>query len=329
MNVDLVETIRNWDLNTSDQTVLNQFLSEAKLIYQSELRKFQLDNSDDIYFAWANKALHLYLIRISNKLDVKRIVVMAVPIGKNDKDKISYFDMSKETDNGIFIHSSKAKQIDLLFTQYGLSDQINPEEVLKSSIFQLYPGFTLKLWINQWIEGEMNHTKEHFSVPPVSLNFNDLGLHPQKFRIDQMVKAVDDKQFSCELYECIAAFEHEYYYPAAAGFGGIMESLLFKTLDNYGHSGSSAITNDPTFSNYISALKQYGLVDHRQESRLRSAFMIRNGVSHYNSGFTEVSDIENMMHGVENIFTSLFLPSQEWKKSHPNQRLPKPGDQKK
>ncbi|EEU31096.1 hypothetical protein HMPREF0501_00501 [Limosilactobacillus coleohominis 101-4-CHN] len=82
--------------------------------------------------------------------------------------------------------------------------------------------------------------------------------------------------------------------------------------------------SEPTLLDYLSALKKLGLIDRRQSNRIRATFIFRNSISHYNQGFTAVSDIESMLHGVENIFTTLYLPSQEWKEAHPNEQLSEP-----
>ena len=322
------DDIKQWDTNHSDQKVLDAFLKQAKELYQIELDKFDLDKDDEVYFSWANSFLHIYLIRIANSMDGKHIITMATPLTKENMDDITYLDFSQKTDNGLFLHSSEDEQIKMLFSQYGLKNTLDPQKVIKKSIFQLAPIYTVRSWINAWISKELSHAKEHFSISPINLEFNDLGLHPQKFKINEITKAVNDKQFTREFQECIAAFKHEFYYPAACGLGGVMESLLHKTLENYGHASSNVLTNDPTLGNYLTVLKKYGLVDRRQQNRIKASFMIRNSISHFNKGFTEVSDIENMLHGVENIFSSLFLQSQEWKKAHPNQRLPKLKDQK-
>ena len=74
-------------------------------------------------------------------------------------------------------------------------------------------------------------------------------------------------------------------------------------------------------------MKQFNLIDYRQTERIKAAFMLRNAISHYNQGFTEVDDIQSMLHGIENIYSTLYLPSQEWKENHPGQRLPEPNHQ--
>ena len=329
MDMDITWTIQNWGSGFQDKDVLNKFLLESKRAYKKELGKMELDSDDKIFFSWSSNFLHIYLVRIAHALDMKYLLVMAVQEENMSKDQITYIDKSSETDNVDFIHASDDQQKAMLFEIYGLKNVIKPEEVVKNSVYTLSVGTPPQLWTNRWIDKEMRHTKEHFSVPPIQHRFNNLGLHAQKFKIDAIIKAVNDPQFTRELEECMTVFEKEYYYPAAAGLGGIMESLLYKTLENYKRASNRILGSDPTLLDYLGVLKKFDLIDRRQSNRIRSVFTIRNSISHYNQGFAIVTDIQNMLQGIENIFTTLFLPSLEWKEAHPGQQLPEPDRQNK
>lgn len=319
--MDIAQKIMQWDANTEDKEVLEEFLLESKKAYNDELNKISLDDDDKIYFAWLQSYIHIYLIKISDSLNFNQIIVMATKAENDSRDKITYIDKAQETDDGHFTHSNEDQKLSMLFDTFGLKDVITPEAVIKKSVYFMSVVSSPELWINLWVDREMKHTKKHFSLPPIDLKFNNLGLHTQKFKLNQIVKAVNDEQFTRELEECMTVFEEEYYYPAAAGLGGIMESLLYKTLENYQRTSHKVLGSDPTLLDYLGALKRFNLIDRRQSNRIRAAFTIRNSISHYNQGFTEVSDIETMLHGIENIFTTLYLPSQEWKEAHPNEQL--------
>lgn len=324
MDMDIAHKIMQWNANTEDKEVLEEFLLESKKAYSDEIKKISLDDDDKIYFAWLQSYIHIYLIRISDSMNFNQIVVMATKVENDSKNEITYIDKTQETDNGHFIHSNEDQKLSMLFDTYDLKKVINPEAVIKKSVYFMSVGSSPELWINRWVDREMEHTKKHFSLPPIDLRFNNLGLHTQKFKLNQIIKAVNDEQFNRELEECMTVFEEEYYYPAAAGLGGIMESLLYKTLENYQRTSHKILGSDPTLLDYLGALKRFNLIDRRQSNRIRASFTIRNSISHYNQGFTEVSDIETMLHGIENIFTTLYLPSQEWKEAHPNEQLPEP-----
>lgn len=324
MDMDIAHKIMQWNANTEDKEVLEEFLLESKKAYSDEIKKISLDDDDKIYFAWLQSYIHIYLIRISGSMNFNQIVVMATKVENDSKNEITYIDKVQETDNGHFIHSNEDQKLSMLFDTYDLKKAINSEAVIKKSVYFMSIGSSPELWIDRWVDREMEHTKKHFSLPPIDLRFNNLGLHTQKFKLNQIIKAVNDEQFNRELEECMTVFEEEYYYPAAAGLGGIMESLLYKTLENYQRTSHKILGSDPTLLDYLGALKRFNLIDRRQSNRIRASFTIRNSISHYNQGFTEVSDIETMLHGIENIFTTLYLPSQEWKEAHPNEQLPEP-----
>lgn len=323
----LLQEILNWEYEYKDENKLNAFLENAKSYYQEEVTSAHLDDDDLIYFSWAKQPLHIYLIRTSGSLDFKQILVMALQENNLLKNKITYLDKTKETNNAQFKHSNEIEQLNYILSGSGMPKELKSENIIKNSIFTLSLSMITKIWINQWFDKEFNHTKQHFSTAPIKLKFNELGLHSQKFKLEEIIHIVDDPQFTRELEECMTVFEQEYYYPAAAGLGGVMESLLYKTLENYQRTSNKVLGSDPTLLDYLGALKRFDLIDRRQSNRIRSSFTIRNSISHYNPGFTEVSDIQSMLHGIENIYANLYLPSLRRKGSHPNQQLPEPNHQ--
>ena len=168
-----------------------------------------------------------------------------------------------------------------------------------------------------WAKKEFEAASSHFKNTPIEIfSFNDIGLHADKYAFKIIIDEIADDQFSVELDECLTAFEHELYYVCACGFGGILESILHFSLANYGLSGRG-FPKDPTASDLIGTLKSNKLIDQRQESYIKSIFMIRNSVSHHNSGFTSVSQCQTMMLGVEDLFTNIYQPSQVWHQAHP------------
>ena len=323
----LLSEMLNWDYKYKDTDKINKFLENAKKYYQEELSSAHLDDDDLIYFSWANQPLHFYVIRTAGNLNLNQFLVMASKEGNLSKDKITYIDKLKETSNAQFKHSNEQEQVISILGKADMLEIVNTENIIKSSIFTLSLASNTQIWISRWFGQELNHTKQYFSVAPIKLKYNELGLHSQKFKLEEIINAVNDPQFTRELEECMTVFEKEYYYPAAAGLGGVMESLLYKTLENYKRASNRVLGSDPTLLDYLGALKKFSLIDRRQSNRIRSAFTIRNSISHYNPGFTEVSDIQTMLHGVENIYTTLYLPSLRWKEVHPNQQLPEPSRQ--
>lgn len=324
---DNFNSMYKWSDKDIDENLLDSFLNSAKTNYLKQLNNAHLDESDSTFFIWSQQTLCVYLIRVSNNFDLNTLLVFATSTDSN-KDSIKYYNFLNETNNTQFIKLSLDDQLRFLLTNTNLKNSVKPNKIIENTIDSLVNFATPEKWANTFFTNEYNHAERHFKQIPIDqYNFNNLGLHSPKFKIKQIIDSVNDPQFSVELKECMDAYEHEYYYPAAAGLGGIMESLIRKTLENYKRASSRIISNDPTISNYLGALKQFDLVDYRQAERIKSTFMIRNAISHYNQGFTEVNDIQSMLHGIENIYSTLYLPSQEWKKQHPRQRLPKPDHQ--
>ena len=321
------DSIYKWSAQDVDEQLLNSFLKNAKNYYLNQLNNAHLDENDSTFFIWSQQSLCIYLIRVSHDYNLDTLLVFATTTS-DSKDSIKYYNFLSETNNTQFIKLYWDDQLRFLLTNTNLKDYVKPNEIIENTIDGLVNFATPAKWANTFFTKEYHHAENHFEQAPIDqYDFNNVGLHSPKFKIQQIINSVNDQQFSSEFKECMDAYEHEYYYPAAAGLGGIMESLLRKTLENYKRASSRIISSDPTVSNYLGALKQFNLIDYRQTERIKAAFMLRNAISHYNQGFTEVDDIQSMLHGIENIYSTLYLPSQEWKENHPGQRLPEPNHQ--
>jgi hypothetical protein len=289
-------------------------VEELKHAYDKNVAKASTDPNDETYFSWKNHNMTICVCKVSYTNGTFPIA-FAVSSGKEDELKI--FDFVKETNNYDFFNirtDNVQMQINYLLSK-GLLPEINSDSIVATSIsFFLY----LKEFITNWVSQEYKHASKHFSKTPIEIfNFNNLGLHAAKYKFDVMINTINNDQFSIELSECLYAYEHEKYYLCAAGMGGILESILYFSLENYKLIDRN-IPNNPTAFDFIRILKTNDLITRRDEDYIKSIFMLRNSVSHHNSGFTDASQCQAMMLGSRNIFATIFQPSKVWNKENPD-----------
>lgn len=108
---DIMFKIMNWNVGHQDEDILNSFLDRSYKAYQNELDKIQIDDDENIYFAWSKNNLHIYLVRVSDGLNMKLVIAMAAKEENLDKNKITYIDKSTETDYGNFTHANENEKL--------------------------------------------------------------------------------------------------------------------------------------------------------------------------------------------------------------------------
>ncbi|PIO83571.1 hypothetical protein BSQ39_08345 [Loigolactobacillus backii] len=298
-------------INEKTETIV---LEELKNAYNNEINKMHIDfETDKVFFSWLTQPLKIYMVLVpqKNSSHLQNVIVLAV---KNNKDELQILDLKEKITEYAFINFDINKQISFLIKEKLLD--LNPEEI--SSIISNGTITNVASIGENWAQSEYKHAGSHFKKPIIeTLNFNELGLHAAKYEFDTVIKEIADQQFTAELNECLSAFEHEFYYVCAAGLGGVLESILYFSLDNYKLIDRS-FPKDPTIFDFIRILKSNKIISRRDENYIKSNFLIRNSVSHYNSGFTNVSQCQTMMLGVRNLFSTIYLLSKEWKAKHPD-----------
>lgn len=308
------------DSNPTDieKTNYDGAVQEIKNAYDKNVKLATSESNDETYFAWKNKNMIIHNCIVSTRLGSAANLIFATP--SDTDDKLAIYNFKKETKNFDFFNFFREiDQISYLFSKHLLPEGIRESIILPS--INIYKS-SWSMFAADWVNNEYKTASKHFSMAPIELlNFNSIGLHAAKYKFETMIDTINDPQFTVELSECLNAYEHEKYYVAAAGLGGIIESLLYFTLDNYGMTGKG-FPNDPTLSDFLSALKNANLIDRRRIASIKSTFLLRNSISHYNSGFTSVDQCQSLMHGMTNIFNEYYLKSQSWHSENPGLSYP-------
>lgn len=290
----------------------NMVLNELKKSYKVEINRMHIDEKkDSVYFPWLVENLKIYFLFVPGSYSAD-LLVFAIP---HEKDSLQLLDFRKKITEYNFIQLNTEERISFLLKE-GLLD-IQPDKSVSIFIISNKFDTDIELMGIHWAQRLYNEAREHFKLSKIeTLDFDTLGLHAAKYQFKSMIKKISNKQFTVELDECLFAFEHELYYICGAGLGGLLESLLYFSLSNYGVE--KEVGKDPTMKDYIRVLNKYHLIDRRRENFIKSTFMIRNSISHYNTGFTNVDQCQMVMHGLTNSFSNIYMPSEKWKTTHPD-----------
>ncbi|MDT3394307.1 MAG: hypothetical protein LIR10_07020 [Bacillota bacterium] len=290
----------------------NKCLSFLKQSYLNEINKMQLDSSDKTFFSWLNYSMNIHLCIVPGSKINKLLVIAEKNPSEHDVLNIhDYTDSIRDYD----IENSGDSELIISYLVKHSYLKVNSRNIITQA---LNPFFEFKDQGILWAKNEYDNASNQFSKPSVKkLDFNKIGLHAARYEFDKMINTLDNKQFEIELSESLTAYEKGMFYVCAAGLGGIIESLLYYTLENYSLTGNG-FPNDPTLSDFLNKFKSVKLVDRRKINSIKATFQIRNSISHFNDGFTTVDQCNLLMSGIKNIYTNYYLPSLEWKNENPN-----------
>lgn len=210
----------------------------------------------------------------------------------------------KETNNIKFKLTERAEDKLKYLIDGAYLHSLYPENIISSSIDKVDAFF---LYTSSWIRREYRVAKSSLAYLPVNtINFNELRIHADKYQFKEMIDDISNEQFSSEFYECLEAYEREMFYVCAAGLGGVIEHLMYLTLEKNNMLDRS-FPDNPTYHDYVSHFSREPIkIDRRQKNFIKSVFMIRNSVSHFNSGFTGKENCQSLMSGIKNIYTNYY-----------------------
>ncbi|RRG06410.1 MAG: hypothetical protein DUD28_03060 [Lactobacillus sp.] len=303
--------LREISINEETEAVVLATLRKA---YETEIDRMHIDaDNDKVFFSWLAQPMTVYFLFIPQSVSNAMQGILCFAVNSNNNN-VKLIDYKGKIEEYAFKKYDAKKQLSFLINQKLLD--VQPESIC--AIIRAGIQTNLVSIGETWAQDEYKRAGSHFKKPVIeTLNFNELGLHAAKYEFNTVIQEIADQQFTAELNECLSAFEHEFYYVCAAGLGGVLESILYFSLDNYKLIDRS-FPKDPTIFDFIRILKSNKIINRRDENYIKSNFLIRNSVSHHNSGFTNVSQCQTMMLGVRNLFSTVYLPSKEWKAKHPD-----------
>lgn len=287
----------NDDFNT-------QLLSELKEDYITRAKEIIGDESSNSdLFSWLTNNMNIWVAICSSMSQFPCVLVFAEKSAEST-DRILIKDLMKETNNIKFKLTERAEDKLKYLIDGAYLHSLYPENIISSSIDKVDAFF---LYTSSWIRREYRVAKSSLAYLPVNtINFNELRIHADKYQFKEMIDDISNEQFSSEFYECLEAYEREMFYVCAAGLGGVIEHLMYLTLEKNNMLDRS-FPDNPTYHDYVSHFSREPIkIDRRQKNFIKSVFMIRNSVSHFNSGFTGKENCQSLMSGIKNIYTNYY-----------------------
>lgn len=285
------------------EELIDSILSEYKQDYN--IRAREIIGSEDVnkdLFSWLSKPMNIWiLITLSNSPYYKTIFF--AQYSSDETDNLHIIDLRKQTNDYQFKRIYKvADQLSYLLNN-NLIEKLDPQSIIYNSLY----NNSLSSGTTNWVNKEYTVSTSQLSLPPIKqVDFNTLRIHADRYQFDTMIKDVNDDQFSAELSECLSAYENEQFYVCAAGLGGVLEHLMYLTLEKHNMIDRS-FPDNATYQDYVNAFGKEPLkIDRRQKNAIKSTFMIRNSVSHFNSGFAGKENCQLLMSGIKNIYANYY-----------------------
>ena len=177
------------------------------------------------------------------------------------------------------------------------------------------PNFVSNLtedWIRSWVDKEYNSTLAAESTPTLVNYFPSTfkRYFIDKYHFEDMLKEINNDQFTDEFNQCLFAYEHEKWFLCASGLGSCLEHLMYIILNNYAKKGYNILNRfpkDPTAKDYVNRFRQKPIgIDSRQARAINLFFMARNSVDHYNSGKTQRIFCDLLLDGISDVYNDYF-----------------------
>ncbi|MCT3351775.1 hypothetical protein EFP34_14915 [Lacticaseibacillus paracasei] len=302
------------------KNVRDSFLHLIKEEYMQEIDFMHISKDEERFFSWMSAPAKLYvLLAQSADKHFERMFFFAENQKNNEyndsietriftvpeKDSYQFFNIYSISENVKYLISNLHENFQLV-----IPESIDFNDQGKKSLW-LFEKSGLVWAQAEYKRAQSTVKKTGFQLEESLVKFNDSGLHANKYALQEVVKEINNPQFVEELNECLKAYELPMFYVCATGLGGIIESILSFSLGQY-HIRRKNLPKDPTAYDYLQALIRNGLITDRQLKYLQSTFMLRNSVSHYNTGGVTSELCDRMMNSIQAIFKGIFLPSKEW-----------------
>lgn len=314
-----------------DDGLHKMFLDYLHRIYTERLSFYGIQSSDLNRFSWSeNKKVLICGIKVYSdfgpRTNPSGTLLFAIPT--NTQNKVLFLDLFNETRNPRFIKQYDDKNklnwiIDSQLISKNIAESVIPGSLkMTFSVFadikinyqdqpNFVSGFT-EDWIRSWVDKEYNSTLTAESNPtPVNYFPSTFKRYfIDKYHFEDMLKEINNDQFTDEFNQCLFAYEHEKWFLCASGLGSCLEHLMYIILNNYAKKGYNILNRfpkDPTAKDYINRFRQKPIgIDSRQARAINLFFMARNSVDHYNSGKTQRIFCDLLLDGISDVYNDYF-----------------------
>ncbi len=307
------------------------FLDYLQYFYNKRIQFYGIQDSDLNRFSWTeNKKLLICGIEVYIDFGYgdspSGILVFAIPT--KTMNKVLYLNLFEETKNPNFanLHNDKNRLNWIINNQF-ISQDI-AKNIVPGSLDILFSPFNniqtdyagqpmfesavTEEWLKKWVDAEYKTTlKVESKSTPVNYFPNTFKRYfIDKYHFEDMLKEINNDQFTDEFNQCLFAYEHEKWFLCASGLGSCLEHLMYIILNNYAQKGYDILNRfpkDPTAKDYVNRFRRKPIgIDSRQARAINLFFMARNSVDHYNSGKTQRIFCDLLLDGIFDVYNDYF-----------------------
>lgn len=305
MNSEEIYEIFGYRMTTEkiSEITIEQLEETYEFLYQNYMDYFHKlenkpENMNDFFF-WTSKKLDINLVYYKNENRVRSMVFFSK---SERKGTILLYNLTQQDFGYEILRLDDRSFLSTLIQRKILN--IEPEEIIDYR----YGGVIDNL-VKDFFDWEYDHHwKPQLKTSFENVSFNTLRIHKDLYDFVEMIKTINNDQFTLELEECLGAYENEKFFICAAGLGSVLEHLLYLAINKQVSRNDIKINENSMASDYIKQLKEQPfMINKREVSHLKSIFNYRNSVSHFNKGIFSKEMCDQLLGGIKVSFDNYYM----------------------
>lgn len=324
---------------------INNFMNKLHQAYLKRIAFFDVPPTELTRFSWSeHKHVCIYVIKVysdqvSSISRYDHSTMFFATKSDLDRDRFKYIDLVHKTEVPAF---SKINDADVIGRVAWLLGEELINKAIKSCMIQSSTSFSFadfdiknnlfcEAWAKDWVDQEYYLSQKAEKNPTPVQKFPDFPNIKQRFFIDRyhfkdMLKTLNDSQFTDEFDQCLFAFENEKWFLCATGLGSCLEHLMLIILTNYDKNGFkdkngrgllNGFPKNPTAKDYVSLFTKEPIsMTSRQATFINLLFMARNSVDHHNTGKTQKNLCDILLDGISDMYNDYYPSSVLFKPSN-------------
>lgn len=304
MNLSIITpTVQFWNFRSEFDVIIKikeNMLEFAKLNYDYQTQLIDIDEHNEDLFAWKNNSIKIWCIGVKKpQIKTRALLFFAT---RSDIDEIETINVVEETSTPAFLKLDSLEKISFLMDKELIPDISS--ELIKTSINS---QSSIGSWVVNWVDDEKRSIDTLVSSSHELFEFNKAIIRAKRYSFEEMLSTINNEQFTMEFDECLYAYNNQKWFTCAAGLGGVLEHLLYLILEK-NQMIDSNFPDDATAKIYIDYLSRNPIkIKKRDKTYIRTLFMTRNSVSHFNQGFTSKDQCTHLMNGIKDLFNNYYI----------------------
>lgn len=253
-------------------------------------------------------------------------------INNQPKDHFYEYDFAHELDGDFNAADLYGERFIAYLIEKQLLKNINFNSIVPESIEILAPSDLTtpsNEFATKWLKKEVKQKTTQLSKKQFELvTFNTNLFNKSKFDFQELIETIDDEQFTYNLNQILGAYNNGWFFVAASSIGSLMEYIYYETAVNYEKTDFEIHSNNPTHIAYRKKMRElrnftkYFPEDQQikfgnaEELDMERGYLTRNAVSHHDSGFANVQEVETLFTALKRAYEHYFIPSLNYKKAH-------------